>query len=105
MLEKGVNWNNYPAKYKRGSCCIRKADEVTGRSKWVIDNEIPIFKGEGKKYYLSDVNNLFDYYATEEQVKEFYKDKDNLRELLTFHGYSVDSEPNGGMLKYDLKLV
>lgn len=50
MLEKGVNWNNYPTKYKRGSCCIRKADEVTGRSKWVIDNEIPIFKGEGRKY-------------------------------------------------------
>ena len=65
----------------------------------------PIFKGQGKKYYLSDVNNLFDYDATDEQVKEFYKDKDNLRELLTFHGYSVDSEPNGGMLKYDLKLV
>lgn len=71
----------------------------------VDDWNRPIFKAEGKKYYLSDVNNLFDYGATDEQVKEFYKDKDNLRELLTFHGYSVDSEPNGGMLKYDLKLV
>lgn len=50
MLEKGVNWNDYPTKYKRGSCCIRKTDETTGRSKWIIDNEIPIFKGDGRKY-------------------------------------------------------
>lgn len=54
MLEKGVNWNDYPTKYKRGSCCIRKTDETTGRSKWIIDNEIPIFKGDGRKY----VNDL-----------------------------------------------
>lgn len=54
MLEKSVNWNDYPTKYKRGSCCIRKTDNETGRSKWVIDNEIPIFKGEGRKY----VDNL-----------------------------------------------
>lgn len=50
MLEKGINWNNYPTKYKRGSCCIRKMDTQTGRNKWVIDNEIPIFKKEGCKY-------------------------------------------------------
>ena len=54
MFEKGVNWNNYPTKCKRGSCCIRKTDETTGRSKWIIDNEIPIFKGDGRKY----VNDL-----------------------------------------------
>lgn len=50
MLEKGINWNDYPTKYKRGSCCIRRVDEETGRSKWTIDNEIPIFKGDGRKY-------------------------------------------------------
>lgn len=37
MLEKGVNWNDVPTKFKRGSCCI-KTDQG-----WVIDNEIPIF--------------------------------------------------------------
>lgn len=37
MLEKGVNWNDVPTKFKRGSCCIK------GESGWVIDNEIPIF--------------------------------------------------------------
>lgn len=49
MLEKGINWNNYPTKYKRGSCCVRKPNDE-GISEWVIDDEIPIFKGEGRKY-------------------------------------------------------
>jgi len=50
MLEKGINWNNYPTQFKRGSCCVKKVDEHTGRSEWVIDNEIPIFKAEGRNY-------------------------------------------------------
>ena len=48
--EKRIDWNSYPTKYKRGSCCIRKVDQTTGRSSWVIDDEIPVFKGEGRKY-------------------------------------------------------
>ena len=55
MLQKGINWNDYPTTLKRGSCCIKiddgitKYDEVGNicdyipSSKWVIDNEIPIF--------------------------------------------------------------
>lgn len=50
MLEKGINWNDYPTTLKRGSCCIKKPfkinegnDKETIRNKWVIDNEIPIF--------------------------------------------------------------
>lgn len=43
--EKGINWNDYPTKFKRGSCCIKKHHQ-TLRSHWTIDNEIPIFKGE-----------------------------------------------------------
>lgn len=50
MLKKGINWNDFPTRYKRGSCCIRKVNDKTGRSEWVIDNEIPIFKAEGRKY-------------------------------------------------------
>lgn len=50
MLQKSINWNSFPAHLKRGSCCIRKIDETTGRGKWTIDIEIPIFKGEGRKY-------------------------------------------------------
>ncbi len=50
MLQKGINWNNYPTRFKRGSCCIRIQKDEDKRPKWHIDNEIPIFKGEGRNY-------------------------------------------------------
>lgn len=50
MLQKGINWNDYPIHLKRGSCCIKKPFKINEgteqeaiRNKWVIDNEIPIF--------------------------------------------------------------
>lgn len=50
MLEKNINWNDYPTTLKRGSCCIKVpckinegTEQETIRNKWVIDNEIPIF--------------------------------------------------------------
>ena len=68
MLQKGINWNDFPTHQKRGTCVI-KSDETetitednigtdgsvigtvkTVRSKWIIDKEIPIFKGEGREY-------------------------------------------------------
>lgn len=50
MLQKGINWNDFPTKFKRGSCCVRKQVKGSERPHWVIDNEIPIFKGEGRDY-------------------------------------------------------
>ena len=56
MLDKGINWNDYPTHLKRGSCCIKmpvKINEGTEydivRNKWVIDEEIPIFT-QDKEY-------------------------------------------------------
>lgn len=52
ILQKGINWNDYSTTLKRGSCCIKTviqdlSTDVKGGespiSKWVIDNEIPIF--------------------------------------------------------------
>lgn len=50
MLEKGINWNDYPTHLKRGSCCIKRqfkinkgTEQEAVRNKWVIDEEIPIF--------------------------------------------------------------
>lgn len=52
MLQKGINWNDYSTTLKRGSCCIKTVIQdpnldIKGGahpiSKWVIDNEIPIF--------------------------------------------------------------
>jgi len=50
MTQKGINWNDLPADQKRGSCCIKRLEESGTRLKWVIDNEIPIFKGEDRNY-------------------------------------------------------
>lgn len=71
MTQKGVNWNDLPTYQKRGSCCIktseRIAEDITiiknrfGEDvkkhvvnieypHWVIDTEIPIFKGEDREY-------------------------------------------------------
>lgn len=48
--QKGINWNDYPTSYKRGSCCIKQKAENLEREKWVVDTEIPIFKGEDRVY-------------------------------------------------------
>jgi tRNA(His) 5'-end guanylyltransferase len=44
MMQKGINWNNFAIDEKRGSCCIKNGDG------WIIDREIPIFKGEDRDY-------------------------------------------------------
>ena len=52
MLQKGINWNDYPTTLKRGSCCIKTViqdpdvdikDGAYTVTRWAIDNEIPIF--------------------------------------------------------------
>ena len=63
--QKGINWNDFPTHKKRGSCVIKstttctytthdaEGNVVTGsheRPHWVIDTEIPIFRGEGREY-------------------------------------------------------
>ena len=64
MEQKGINWNDFPAYQKRGNCVIKEEyypEPVKGyedcevnaldvRTRWVIDKDIPIFKGEGRDY-------------------------------------------------------
>lgn len=68
MLQKSINWNDYSTTLKRGSCCIKiddgitKYDEVGNicdyipSSKWVIDNEIPIFSQD--RNYVEKLINV-----------------------------------------------
>ena len=62
MTQKGINWNDFMVYQKRGSCCIKEkystvdlstytgsVDAIT-RTRWIIDKEIPIFKGEDRNY-------------------------------------------------------
>lgn len=44
LTQKDVNWNNCSVAQKRGSCCIR------GEAGWQIDENIPIFKENGREY-------------------------------------------------------
>ena len=61
MTQKDINWNDFPTYQKRGSCCVRNhmisepygnrmLDKNACENEWVIDKDIPIFKGEGRKY-------------------------------------------------------
>lgn len=62
MTQKGINWNDFPIYQKRGSCCVKESYSTvdlatyTGsiaaitRTHWIIDKEIPIFKGEDRNY-------------------------------------------------------
>lgn len=68
MIQKGINWNDYATTLKRGSCCIKVDDGLTEydetgnicgytqRSKWVIDNEIPIFSQD--RNYIEKLINV-----------------------------------------------
>lgn len=65
MIQKGINWNDLPTYQKRGSCCVRNRiviesdgvmetvqlrDASKSENEWIIDTDIPIFKGEGREY-------------------------------------------------------
>ena len=55
--QKGINWNDYPTVYKRGTAVIKDGSLYTGSSLedgwhegWKIDTEMPILKGEDRAY-------------------------------------------------------
>ena len=65
MLQKNINWNDFPTHQKRGTCVVRnkivlESNGITetamlryaskSENEWIIDKEIPIFKGEGREY-------------------------------------------------------
>lgn len=57
MTQKAINWNDFPIYQKRGSCCIyvdmQNPESISDGDRiksWIIDKEIPIFKGEGREY-------------------------------------------------------
>ena len=77
MTQKGINWNDLPTYHKRGSCVIRteiKTEKIDTmeemsfgenkkssivnieRQHWIIDKDIPIFKGKGRQYIERFVN-------------------------------------------------
>ena len=62
MTEREINWNDFPTHLKRGSCSIKKevpcTDRLVGyKTEWIIDTEIPMFRGDGRKYIDSLIYN------------------------------------------------
>lgn len=65
MVQKGINWNDFLTYHKRGSCVVKEnyldatpesTDSQNIRSRWIIDKDIPIFKGDGREYIEQFVN-------------------------------------------------
>ena len=71
MIQKGINWNDFPTYQKRGSCVVRNRivlesngvtekcmlrDPKQGENNWIIDKDIPIFKGEVREYIEQLIN-------------------------------------------------
>lgn len=65
MLQRGINWNDLPTYQKRGSCCVKNKtvietnsimataqlrDSSKSENEWIIDKEIPIFRGKDRAY-------------------------------------------------------
>ena len=64
--QRGINWNDYPTVYKRGTACIKNRkiieyldefkvtaklmDSTKTENSWIIDTEMPILKGEDRAY-------------------------------------------------------
>ena len=50
--QKGINWNDYPTVWKRGTAVVKVTieSERINASNWVIDTEMPILKGEDRAY-------------------------------------------------------
>lgn len=72
MEQKGINWNDLPTYQKRGACCIKNSHIVRRLSdetvlcivedpgkptnEWIIDKNIPIFKGDDRRYIDNLIN-------------------------------------------------
>lgn len=68
MTQKGINWNDFSIYLKRGTCCVKNKivlgdvnndsklkycklrDFTKSENEWLIDKNIPIFKGDNRDY-------------------------------------------------------
>lgn len=71
FTQKGINWNDFPTYKKRGSCCIKEnyfvdkngieyiyavKENLSSRSRWIIDKDIPKFIGDSRSYIETRIN-------------------------------------------------
>ena len=93
IFRKGINWNDCPVYQKRGRCIIKKSamhqgtnpktgEVVSGmRSKWVVDNEIPIFSQD--RNYINQFVHLDQPVEKEETHEEFLASMQELYKIVS----------------------
>jgi tRNA(His) 5'-end guanylyltransferase len=65
--DRGVSWNQLPAFVRIGSCCNKGVKPFAKKSKWHIDNEVPIICGNSSEYLQNIMDTVRDpEYYTEE---------------------------------------
>lgn len=68
--EKGVNWNDYPTEFRRGSCVVQQEESFTvpagpnagdtvTRKRWQVDMDTPIFS-QDRTYIERTFNGIMD---------------------------------------------
>ena len=66
LLEKGIDYDKIPIYKQRGACCIKtkmpsfsQDNKPIMRTVWVVDIDIPIFKGDGREYIESKIGDTY----------------------------------------------
>lgn len=66
LFEKGIDYDKIPVYKQRGYCCIKTKmpsfspdGKPVMRNVWVIDMDIPVFKGEGREYIESKIGDAY----------------------------------------------
>ncbi len=66
LLEKGIDYDKTPVYKQRGACCIKtkmpsfsQDNKPIMRTVWVVDIDIPIFKGDGREYIESKIGDAY----------------------------------------------
>lgn len=66
--QRGINWNDFPTDCKRGAACVKAPiiqninlmdGTYTKEMTWIIDKEMPILKGENRKYIEKFIEEPF----------------------------------------------
>lgn len=63
----------------------------------------PVFKDD-KERYFGDLENLFYYGTSKEEVYNFYKDKE-LHYHICYFGIRFDDDPEGRYIKKDVNII
>lgn len=66
LLEKGIDYDKISVYKQRGACCIKtkmpsfsQDNKPIMRTVWVVDIDIPIFKGNGREYIESKIGDTY----------------------------------------------